>query len=166
MTGAPAHPFITGVMVKLTVAWVLPGLLRVPLMLPDPFAGMPVTVKLSLTQFKTAPAVVLDGMMVLILLCEQIVWVEEFTDATAVGLTTTVAVDIFPGHPLAVPVILIVTVCGSVPLFAKLPLMFVVPDIGMAELIPTGLSLVQVKLVPEVALLNTILLIAALLHTF
>ena len=95
------------------------------------------------------------------MVCEEV-----FTEATAVGLTTTVALLTAPGQPLAVAVMLKVTVCGSVPELEKLPLIFPDPEAGMAVLIPGGLSRVQEKPEPDVALLSRIVEIPALLQIF
>ena len=59
MIGVPEQPLAVGVMVKVTVTGAAVVLFNVPLILPAPLAGIPVTVTvLSLTQLNTVPATV------------------------------------------------------------------------------------------------------------
>ena len=53
----PGQPLAVGVMVKVTVTGALVVLVKVPLILPEPLAAIPVTAKvLSLVQLYTVPA--------------------------------------------------------------------------------------------------------------
>ena len=66
--------------------------------------------------------------------------------AFGVGLTRIVAVDVNPEHPLAVGVIVKVTVTGALVVLVRIPLMFVLP-LAAIPLTDTVLSLVQLKVV-------------------
>ena len=85
-----------------------------PLILPDPFAGIPVTVAtLFRVQLKVVPGILPLRTIGEIALDEQIVWDGGVATAFGLGLTRTVAVIGIPGQPLAVGVIVNVTVIGK-----------------------------------------------------
>ena len=91
--GLPEQPLAVGVIVKVTVTGALVVLVSVPLMLPLPFAAIPVTLALlSLTQLNTVPATLPLNTIVVIALAEQIVWLDGVATAFGVGFTSTVAV--------------------------------------------------------------------------
>ena len=59
VTGVPEQPLATGVIVKVTVTGAFVVLVSEPLIVPEPLAGIPVTVAvLSLVQLNTVPATV------------------------------------------------------------------------------------------------------------
>jgi len=76
-----------------------------------------------------------------------------------VGFTSTVAVIDAPGQPLAVGVIVKVTVTGALVVLVSTPLMSPLPLAGMPVTV-TVLSLVQLNVVPVVLLVRTIVVIA------
>ena len=67
--------------------------------------------------------------------------------AVGVGLTTTVAVMGVPGQPLAVGVIVKVTVIGELVVLVKLPEIFPLP-LPAIPVTPVVLSLVQLYVAP------------------
>ena len=72
--GAPGQPLAIGVMVNVTVTWVMTLLVNTPLMFPLPLAAIPVTVaKLSLVQLKVVPDTAPDNTIVVIVPPEQMV---------------------------------------------------------------------------------------------
>lgn len=84
----PVHPFAVGMMVKVTVIGMLVILVSVPLMLPLPLAGIPVTVtKLSLFQLKIVPDTLPVSSMVVIGLPEHFVCDDGLAIALGTGLT-------------------------------------------------------------------------------
>ena len=81
------------------------------------------------------------------------------TGALASGLTVTVAVTGVPGQPLAVGVMVKVTVTGAPLLLVSVPLMLLpAPLTGIPN--TAGLSLVQLKVVPGTLEVSTIVEIA------
>jgi len=74
---------------------------------------------------------------------EQIAWDEGVAMAFGVGLTSTVAVIGVPGHPLAVGVIVKVTVIGANVVLVRFPLIFPLPLAAMPVTVAV-LFLVQV----------------------
>jgi len=76
------------------------------------------------------------------------------------GLTITVAVIGAPGQPLAIGVMVKVTVNCAVVLLVNVPLILPLPDPGMPATVVV-LSLVQLKTVPATLPVNTIVVIAA-----
>ena len=79
---------------------------------------------------------------------------------TGVGLTSTVAVVVGPTQLLAVGVIVNVTVIGLTVVLVSVPLIGVPPPFAAIPVTVATLSLIQVKVVPTVLLVNTILDIA------
>ena len=79
---------------------------------------------------------------------------------TGVGLTSTVAVVVGPTQPLAVGVMVKVTVIGALVVLVSGPLIGVPAPLAAIPTTVATLSLVQVKVVPTVLLVNTILDIA------
>ena len=77
-----------------------------------------------------------------------------------VGFTTTVAVVVEPTQPLAIVVMVKVTVTGAIVILVKEPLMFPVPLAGIPVTDPV-LFLVQLKLVPATGPVITIGVIVA-----
>lgn len=139
----PGQPLATGVMVKVTVIGALVRLVNEPLILPLPFVKMPVTVaELSLDQLKVVPATLPDNTIVVIAAPEQMVWLAGVATAFGVGFTSTDAVIGAPGQPLAVGVIVKVTVTGAVVVLVNVPLMFPLP-LAAIPVTATVLSLVH-----------------------
>jgi hypothetical protein len=159
--GLPGQPFAVGVMVKETVMGALVKLINAPLISPEPLAAIPVTVTvLFLVQLKVTPVVVLESTIVVIVVAEQLVCEAGMATTTGVGFTSTVAVIGVPGQPFAVGVIVNVTVMGAAVVFVKAPLISPVPLAAM-PVIGTVLSLVQLKVTPEVVLESSIVVIVA-----
>ena len=122
---------------------ILVVLVSVPLILPEPLAAMPVTVPvLSLVQLYTVPATLPLSTIVVIGLAEQIVCDDGVATALGVGLTITVAVIGAPGQPLAVGVIVKVTVTGALVVLVNVPDILPEPLAAMPVTVPV-LSLVQ-----------------------
>jgi len=141
--GVPGQPLAIGVMVKVTVTGVVTLLVNVPLMFPLPLAATPATVvKLSLVQLKVVPDTAPDNTIVVIVAPEQMVCDAGAATAFGVGFTNTVAVIDGPGHPLAVGVMVKVTVTGALVVFVKAPLILPLP-LAAIPVTVTVLSLVQ-----------------------
>ena len=159
--GAPAHPLAVGVMVKVTVTAALVVLTSMPLMFPLPLAAIPVTATvLSLVQLKVVPATAPDNTIVVIAAPEQTVCDDGVATAVGVGFTSTVAVTGVPAQPLAVGVIVKVTVTGALVVLVSAPLIFPLPLAGI-PVTATVLSLVQLKVVPATVPVITIVVIIA-----
>jgi hypothetical protein len=157
---APGQPLAVGVIVKVTVIGALVVLVSTPLMSPLPLAGMPVTVPvLSLVQLNVVPVVLPVRTIVVIAEAEQIVCEAGVATALGVGFTSTVAVIDAPGQPLAVGVIVKVTVTGALVVLVSTPLMSPLPLAGMPVTVAV-LSLVQLNVVPVVLPVSTIVVIA------
>ena len=90
---------------------------------------------------------------------EHIICDDGVATASGVGFTSTVAVIGAPGHPLAVGVIVNVTVTGAAVVLVSVPLISPLP-LAAIPVTATVLSLVQLKVVPLTAPLNTIVVIA------
>ena len=159
---APGHPLAVGIIVKVTVTGILVVLVNVPLILPEPLAAIPVTVAtLSLVQLYTVPATGLPlNTIVVIALAEQIVCDDGTAVALGVGLTSTVAVIGAPAQPLAVGVIVKVTVTGAFVVLVSAPLILPAP-LAAIPVTVTVLSLVQLYTVPATLPLITIVVIVA-----
>ena len=103
-----------GVIVNVTVTGAKVVLVSVPDILPVPLAAIPVTVAtLSLTQLYTVPATLPVSTIVVIGTPEHTVCDEGVATAFGIGFTTIVAVVVGPTQPLAVGVMVKVTVCGA-----------------------------------------------------
>ena len=140
---APVQPLAIGVIVNVTVTGALVRLVNVPLIFPLPFVMIPVTVaELSLVQLKVVPATLPDNTIVVIGLAEHIVCEAGVATAFGVGFTSTVAVTGAPAQPLAVGVMVNVTVTGALVVFVNAPLMFPLP-LAAIPVTATVLSLVQ-----------------------
>ena len=134
-------------------------LVSVPLILPLPLAAIPVTGPLlSLVQLKTVPLTLPLRTMVVIAAAEQMVWLAGVATAFGIGFTTTVAVIEGPGQPLAVGVIVNVTVTGALVVFVNAPLILPLP-LAAIPVTATVLFLVQLKVVPLTVPDNTIVVI-------
>ena len=135
-------------MVKVTVTGALVVLVNEPLILPVPLAAMPVTATvLSLVQLKTVPATLPLNTIVVMAEPEHIVCAAGVATALGIGLTTTVAIIGVPGQPLAVGVIVNVTVIGALVVLVNVPLIGLPePLIGIPVTI--GLFLTHVNVVP------------------
>ena len=134
-------------------------LVSVPLMLPVPLAAIPVTATvLSLVQLKTVPLTLPLRAMVVMAAAEQMVWEAGVATAFGVGFTSTVAVMEGPGQPLAVGVMVKVTVTGALVVLVSVPLILPLPLAGIF-VTATVLSLVQLKVVPATLPVNTIVVI-------
>ena len=159
--GAPVQPLAVGVIVKVTVIGALVVLVNAPLIFPLPLAAIPVTeTVLSLVQLKVVPETAPDNTIVVMVLAEQMVCDAGVATAFGIGFTSTVAVIALPAHPLAVGVIVNVTVIGALVVFVNAPLIFPLPLAAIPVTKPV-LSLVQLKIVPETLPDNTIVLIEA-----
>ena len=139
----PGQPFAVGVIVKVTVTGALVVLFNVPLILPEPDAAIPVTVPvLSLVQLKVVPTTLPLITIVVIAVLLHIVCDDGVATALGVGFTSTVAVTGAPGQPLAVGVIVKVTVNGEVVKLVNEPLILPEPLAAIPVTVAT-LSLVQ-----------------------
>ena len=126
--GVPGQPPAIGVMVNVTVMGPVVVFVKVPVILPDPVAAIPVTkAALSLVQLYVVPAILPFNTTCAMVAPEQIVCVSGVADATGLTFTSTVAVIGAPVHPLAVGVIVKVTVIGKAVVFVKAPAMLPVP---------------------------------------
>ena len=122
---------------------ILVRLVSVPAILPAPLAAIPVTVAvLSLVQLNTVPATLPVSTIVVIALAEQIVWLDGVATAFGVGFTTTVAVIGVPAQPLAVGVIVKVTVTAALVVLVSVPDILPAP-LAAIPVTATVLSLVQ-----------------------
>jgi len=139
----PVQPLAIGVIVNVTSTGALVVLVSVPLMFPLPLVMIPVTVaELSLVQLKVVPLTFPDKTIVVMVAPEQMVWLAGVATAPGVGFTSTVAVTGAPAQPLAVGVMVNVTVTGALVVFVNAPLMFPLPLAGI-PVTATVLSLVQ-----------------------
>ena len=163
VTGAPVQPLAEGVMVKVTVIGKLVVLTSVPLILPNPPAFIPVTVAvLFLNQMKLVPLTALVRTIVVMGVPEQTVCADGVAMALGVGFTNTVAVIGVPGQPLAVGVMVNVTVRGALVVLVSVPLILPLPlaAIPVTFPLPTSpLSLVQLKVVPGTLPVSAIVVI-------
>ena len=139
---APAQPLAVGVIVKVTVTGFVVGLVSVPAILPVPPAPIPVTNILSLVQLNTVPATLPVITIGVIAVAEHIVCADGTATALGVGFTSTVAVIGVPLQPLAVGVIVKVTVTGTLVVLVNVPLILPAPLAAMPVTVAT-LSLVQ-----------------------
>lgn len=89
---------------------------------------------------------------------EHTICVDGVATALGVGLTNTVAVVDGPGQPLAVGVIVKVTVIGAVVVLVNVPLILPLPLGAIPVTVPV-LSLVQLNVVPPTAPVITIVVI-------
>ena len=130
---------------KVTVCGTLVVLVSVPAILPAPLPGIPVTVAvLSLVQLNTVPATLPLSTIVVIGAPEHTVWLDGVATAFGIGFTTTVAVVVGPAQPLAVGVMVKVTVTGALVVLVRLPeIGDPAPLAGIPVTVAT-LSLVQV----------------------
>ena len=163
--GVPAQPPVVGVMVKVTVTGNGLVLVKVPLILPEPLAAIPLTVALLfLVQLNTVPGILPVSTIVVIAEPEQMVWLAGVATALGVGLTSTVAVMGAPPQLLAVGVMVKVTSTGARVVLVSVPLILPVPLPGMPVTVPV-LFLVQLYVVPLTVLVNTIVVIGTPEHT-
>ena len=139
----PLQPLAVGVMVKVTVTGANVVFVKVPLIVPTPFAAIPVTVALlSLTQLNTVPATAPLGTIAMIDEPLQIVCVTGDAVAFGVGFTSTVAVIVAPLQPLAAGVIVKLTVIGILVVLVNVPAILPAPLAAMPVTVAT-LSRVQ-----------------------
>ena len=95
----PTQLLAVGVMVKVTVIGLAVVLVSVPLILPAPFAAIPVTVAtLSLVQVKVVLAALLVSTIGIIAVASQIVCDAGVAIAFGVGLTVIVKLCVGPEH--------------------------------------------------------------------
>ena len=159
--GVPGQPLAVGVMVNVTVTGAFVVFVNAPLILPMPLAAIPVTATvLSLVQLNVVPLTLPLSIMVVIVPAEQMVCEDGVATTFGVGLTNTVAVIGVPGQPLAVGVMVNVTVTGVFVVFVNAPLILPVPLAAIPVTEPV-LFLVQLKVVPLTLPLNTIVVIVA-----
>ena len=155
----PGQLLAVGVMVNVTVTGADVVFVNVPDILPDPLAAIPVTVAvLFLVQLYVVPLTLPLNAIVVMALPEQVVCEAGVATAFGDGLTNTVAVVVAPVQPLAVGVIVNVTVIGTFDVFVNVPLISPEPLAAIPGTTPE-LSLVHVNVVDGVALLNTIVVI-------
>lgn len=165
MIGVPAQPLAVGIIVKVTNTGERVGLTRVPLILPEPLAGIPVTVAiLFLLQLYVVPLTAPDSTIVVIGLPVHTVCEAGVATAVGIGLTTTVAVIDGPVQvtpPLVkLGVMVKVTVTGAVVvLVSEPPILFPVPLAAIPVTVAL-LSRVQANVVPGTLLVNTIVVMA------
>jgi len=158
-------PAVGGIMVKDTVSGNGLVLVKVPLILPEPLAAIPLTVAvLFLVQLNTVPGMLPVSTIVVIAVPEQMVWLAGVATALGVGLTSTVAVIGAPAQLLAVGVMVKVTSTGARVVLVSVPLILPVPMPGIPVTVPV-LSLVQLYVVPLTVLVNTIVVIGTPEHT-
>ena len=139
----PGQLLAVGVIVKVTVIGALVVFVKRPLILPAPAAAIPVTsAVLFRVQLNVVFATLPLNTIVVMVAPEQIVCAAGVATAFGVGLTKTVAVIAAPGQPLAVGVIVKVTVIGAAVVFVRVPLMFPAPLAAMPVTV-TLLSRVQ-----------------------
>jgi hypothetical protein len=152
----PEHPFATGIIVNVTVTGEAVVFVNEPLISPEPLGAMPVTAPvLSLVQLNEVPLTLLVSAIELIVAPEQIVCDDGVATAFGVGFTNTVAIIGAPEQLPANGVIVNVTVAGAVVVLVSAPLISPEPLAAMPVTVPV-LSLVQLYIVPAVALLSTI----------
>jgi len=134
-------------------------LVNAALILPVPLAARPVTFTiLSLVQLYTVPAT-LPVKAILATEPEQIVWLDGVATAFGIGFTTTVARNGGPAQPLAVGVMVNVTVTAALVVLVKFPLIVPVPLAAIPVAWAT-LSRVQLNTVPATLPLGMIGVIA------
>lgn len=152
VTGVPVQPLADGVTVKVTTTGAPVVLVSVPLIEPVPLAAIPVTaVVLSLVQLNEVPVTVPVGLTVVIADSEQIVS-EAMALTTGLGFTSMAEVLTPSVHPLAVPLILYVTVTGALVVLTSDPaIVLPVPEAGM-PVTDAVLSRVQLKVAPATVL--------------
>jgi hypothetical protein len=155
VTGVPGHPFAVGVMVKVTITGSPLRFVNAPLISPVPLAAIPVTAVLLLVQLNVVPLTAPVNTIVVIVAPEQIVCDAGVATASGVGFTNTVAVIGVPGHPLAVGVIVKVTVTGAAVVLVKTPLISPAP-LTAIPVTATVLSLDQLNTVPLTLPVNAI----------
>ena len=131
MIGVPTQPFAVGVIVNVTVCCTNVVLVNEPLILPVPFAAIPVTFAvLFLVHAYVVPLTALVSAIVVIG-PEQIVCVDGVATASGIGFTVTGTVTTGPLHPLAVGVIEKVTTTGALVVLVSVPLILPVPLAGI-----------------------------------
>jgi hypothetical protein len=124
------HPPAVAVMVNTVTCCAMVVLVNVPLILTVPLAAIPVRLTvLSLVQLKVVPATAfgLDITDVAIATPEQTDWLLFVAFTVGVGFTATAAVMGAPGQPLAVGVIVNVTVIKAFVVFVNAPLISPLP---------------------------------------
>ena len=130
-------------MVKVTVTAELVVFVKLPVILPEPLSAIPVTeVALSRVQLNTVPLILPVSSIVVMDEPEQMVCEAGAATALGVGSTITVAVIGEPTQPLALGVIVNVTVIGALVVLVKVPV--IVPDpLAAMPVTEVALSLVQ-----------------------
>ena len=116
-------------------------MVNVPLILPEPFAAIPVTATvLSRIQLYTVPATLPVNTIVVIAEPEQIVCEDGVATAFGTGFTTTVAVTGVPGQLLADGVMVKVTVTGALVVLVKVPVVKLVAAVPEARPVMSGFT--------------------------
>ena len=134
-----------GVIVNVTVTGALVVLVSEPLILPVPLAAIPVTVPvLFLVQLNTVPVTLPVNAIVVMAEPEQMVCDGGVATASGIGFTTTVAVMDEPVQPLAVGVMVKVTVIGALVVLVNEPPISPVPFAAIPVTVAL-LSLVQLN---------------------
>ena len=156
----PGQLLAVGVIVNVSVIGALVVLVKVPVILPDPLAAMPVTVPvLSRVQLNAVPLTLPLRTIVVMAFAEQMVCEAGVATAFGVGLTSTVAVIAAPGQLLAVGVTVKVTVIGALVVLVKVPVISPDPLAAMPVTVPV-LSRVQLNAVPLTLPLSAIVVMA------
>jgi hypothetical protein len=157
--GRPWQVFAEGVIVNVTRTGANVVLVSVPLISPLPLAAMPVTVPaLSLVQLKFVPATLPVKTIGAIGLAEQMVCEAGNAVTSGVGFTRTVAVIGRPWQVFADGVMVNVTRMGANVVLVSVPLISPLP-LAAIPVTVTVLLRVQLKVVPSVLLVNTIVVI-------
>ena len=142
--GAPVQPLAVGVIVNVTVIGDVVVFVNTPLILPDPVAAIPVTkAALSLVQLYVVPAILPFNAICAMVAPEQIVCVNGVATAFGIGFTNTLAVIGAPVDPLAVGVMVNVTVMGAAVVFVKAPVIILPDPLAAIPVTEALLSLVQ-----------------------
>lgn len=156
----PGQPAAVGVIVKVTVTGAFVVLVSVPMILPEPLAVMPVAVAvLSRVQLNNVPDTFPLRTIVVIAVAEHTVCEAGVATAFGVGFTSTVAVIGLPGQPLAVGVMVKVTVTGAFVVLVNVPLILPLPLAAMPDTVAV-LSRVQLNTVPGILPVSAIVVIA------
>lgn len=122
--------------------------------LPVPLAPKPIAV-LLLVQLYVTPATGLVNTTGAVIVPLHTVWLAGWS-TVGVGATITVAVIGAPGQPLAVDVIVNVTVTGAFVVLVNVPVIGVPEPLAAIPVTVALLSLVHANVVPATPLVNTI----------
>jgi hypothetical protein len=157
---APGQLLAVGVIVNVTVIGALVVLVKVPVILPEPLAAVPVTVPvLSRVQLNEVPLTLPLRTIAVMAFAEQMVCEAGVATTFGVGLTSTVAVIAAPEQLLAIGIIVNVTVIGALLVLVKVPVILLEPLAAMPVTVAVLLR-VQLNTVPLTLPLRTIAVMA------